>query len=466
MKTKAFAWISVGLAIGACGTGGTSDSTGGGAGTSTSGTTTGGGGANTSGETTSQGTGASAGGGASGTTSSAGGGGSTSSTGGGGMSGGGGPGGGGSSCDEPGGAIPPLVLTEIASGLDRPLYVTSEPTDPSRLYVVEQAGVIRLVEGGVVQSTPFVDLDPLVANLYDGTDERGLLGLAFHPDYASNGRLFVYFSRTQDSGLTLIELARTPGDPGTASPTPVKTFFTITTGIQMNHNGGMLAFGPDGYLYVGVGDGGGSGDPSHYAQNIQQKLGKVLRIDVDAHPTAPAGNLVGGDPDIWDYGLRNPWRFSFDRCTGALYIGDVGQGTREEIDVEPAGTGQRNYGWSVLEGTMCFDAGQSPGCNSATLVPPSAEYDHAGGGCSVVGGYVYRGGAIAALRGTYLYTDYCSKEVRTLVWKNGLVLSEGDLTSNLDSTTALSAPVSFGEDASGEIYVVDVSGSVFRIEPQ
>ncbi|MCC6554431.1 MAG: PQQ-dependent sugar dehydrogenase [Polyangiaceae bacterium] len=370
-------------------------------------------------------------------------------------------------CDEPGGAIPPLKLTQIANGLDLPLFVTSEPGDAGRLYVVEQRGRIRLIKNGVLQPEPFLDISAIVQQVEYQQDERGLLGLAFHPDYAQNGRFFVYYNDDQGSALTLAEFSRSAGDPDTANGAPDRVFFTVTDGLQGNHNGGMLAFGPDGLLYVGIGDGGGSGDPNNHGQNINIKLGKILRVNVDTYPDPPPGNLPGGDPDIWDYGLRNPWRFSFDRCNGDLYIGDVGQNEFEEIDIERAGEGNKNYGWSVMEGTGCFKPAQAPGCDDPSLVPPVTEYTHSSNdGCSVNGGYVYRGSAIPALRGTYLYGDFCSNRIWSLVWKDGALLSEGELSQDLDSTGQLQAMSSFGEDAAGDLYVVDLAGSVYRIDPE
>jgi len=370
-------------------------------------------------------------------------------------------------CDEPGGAIPPLQLTEVASGLDLPLFVASSPGDTERLYVIEQNGRIQLIKNGTLQNDPFLDISAIVQQVAFSGDERGLLGLAFHPDYAQNGRFFVYYTDDQSNGLTLAEFSRSAGNPDAANGTPDRIFFSIEDGLQGNHNGGMLAFDPAGLLYIGVGDGGGSGDQNNHGQNIDLKLGKILRIDVDAYPTPPAGNLPGGDPDIWDYGLRNPWRFSFDSCTADLYIGDVGQGSLEEVDIERAGQGNKNYGWSVMEGTMCFKPAQPPGCDDPGLTPPVTEYSHqAGEGCSINGGYVYRGSAIPALRGTYIYGDYCSNRVWSLVWKNGNLMSEGELSEDLDSTNMIQAMSSFGQDAEGEIYVVDLAGTVYRIDAE
>jgi glucose/arabinose dehydrogenase len=234
-----------------------------------------------------------------------------------------------------------------------------------------------------------------------------------------------------------------------------------------------LAFGSDGYLYIGTGDGGGAGDPNMNGQNTMSKLGKILRIDVDKYPTAPPGNLSGGDPDIWDWGLRNPWRFSFDRCSGDLYIGDVGQYLWEEINVEARGQGGLNYGWNTMEGKHCFN--QDTNCDQTGLTLPVTEYAHdevTTLDCSVTGGYVYRGTKIPSLVGTYLYADYCSRRVYTLAWANGAIIKEGEATQNLDSLTLSSGITSFGEDAAGELYItVDNSqdgtlGKLYRIDPE
>ncbi|WP_437678009.1 PQQ-dependent sugar dehydrogenase [Sorangium sp. So ce131] len=380
-------------------------------------------------------------------------------------------------CDDPAGTVPALKLTEVVSGLNRPLYVTSEPADASRLYVVEQGGTIRIVSGGALQSGAFLDITSIVQQSEYAGDERGLLGLAFHPDYASNGRFFI-FHNTRARSTVLKEYRRSSDNPDLADPTPVREFFTVT-GLRGNHNGGMLAFGPDGMLYVGVGDGGSDGDaqdPDSNGQNIETKKGKILRIDVDNYPTPPAGNLTGGDPDIWDYGLRNPWRFSFDQCSGDLYIGDVGAKDIEEINIEPRGQGNRNYGWSIFEGSNCFQPTQEPGCDLPNHTLPVKELSHGtGDGGSITGGYVYRGSNIPGLRGTYLYGDFSNNRIYSLVWKNGALVSSGNMSANLGSEDTLQALASFGEDAAGELYVVDyavrnangtVSGRLYRIDPE
>lgn len=356
----------------------------------------------------------------------------------------------------PGGDVPPLRLSPVASGFDLPLYVASEPDDASRLYVLEQTGRVMLVAGGVVRETPFLDLSDRVVCC----GERGLLGIAFHPDYADNGRFFVNY--TNLAGDTEVVEMRRSADPDVASPEVVRTFFTVEQPFG-NHNGGMLVFGPDGYLYAGLGDGGGAGDPQDNAQSLDTKLGKILRIDVDAHPTPPPGNVEGGDPDIWDYGLRNPWRFSFDRATGDLYIGDVGQNAFEEIDVERAGQGGRNYGWDVMEGFSCFEP--PSGCDQTGLTLPVVSYGR-DVGFSVTGGYVYRGPAMPGLAGRYLYGDYGSNRVFSFRWVDGRVEDEVELTADLDPDSLVQELTSFGEDAEGELYLVSRDGTVFRIEPE
>lgn len=369
-------------------------------------------------------------------------------------------------CDEPGGAVPPLQLTEVAGGFNLPVFVTSEPADAGRLYVVEQGGQIWIVENGVTLNDPFLDVSGLIQGPEFQADERGLLGLAFHPDYAQNGQFYIYYNRDPENTIAIAEFKRS-SNPDVAEQAGTEILVISPEQDHPhygNHNGGMLSFGPDGYLYAGVGDGGSANDPNNNGQNLDVRLGKILRIDVANPGTAPSGNVPGGDPYIWDFGLRNPWRFSFDQCNGDLYIGDVGQGELEEIDVEPKGEGNKNYGWSVKEGTSCFKDNQAPGCDDPSLVDPVTEYDHASGGCSVNGGYVYRGSAIPELRGTYIYGDYCTNRISSLIWKNGTLMSEGDLTDDLQSTGMLQAMSSFGEDAAGEVYVVDLAGSIYRIE--
>ncbi|UQA61532.1 PQQ-dependent sugar dehydrogenase [Polyangium aurulentum] len=411
-------------------------------------------------------------GGAGGTGGGNGGAGGTGGTGGGngGAGGTGGAGGGNVVCD-PGtsAALPALKLTEVANNLQRPTFVLGAPEDTSRLFVLEKPGRIRILKDGNLVSEPFIDVTNVVEA---GANERGLLGLAFHPKYPQNGRFYIYYTRKGDGAIEIAEYMQVAGTPDKADPGSAKVLMTIPHPSYSNHNGGMLGFGPDGFLYVGTGDGGGGGDPDENGQDANAQLGKLLRIDVDSHPTPPPGNMAGGDPYIWDLGLRNPWRFSFDRCTGDLYIADVGQNLWEEINVEPKGQGSKNYGWNTMEANECFDPAND--CDKTGLTMPVTAYKHTPepvNDCSVTGGYVYRGKKIAGLVGTYVYADYCSRRVYTLAWANGSVIKEGEITADLESTGLSGGITSFGEDTAGELYVVmDNSqggpGKLFRIDPE
>ncbi|HLE84091.1 MAG TPA: PQQ-dependent sugar dehydrogenase, partial [Thermoanaerobaculia bacterium] len=308
------------------------------------------------------------------------------------------------------GAQPPaveLALELAASGLDLPLGAVHAGDGSGRLFVVEQTGAIRILRSGAVLPAPFLDLSGQISCC----GERGLLGLAFHPHFPSDPRLFVHF--TEPAGDTrLVEYRVSAADPDRADPASARLLLAVAQPFA-NHNGGALAFGPDGLLYLGLGDGGSAGDPFDHAQNPASLLGKILRLDVDradpglAYAIPPGNALFPGVPgargEILALGLRNPWRFGFDRETGDLFIGDVGQNRVEEIDLLPAGSAGANLGWRLKEGTGCF---QPPaGCELPGLVDPILEYSHAEG-CSVTGGYRYRGAAVAALAGVYLYGDF------------------------------------------------------------
>lgn len=355
--------------------------------------------------------------------------------------------------------LPNLVLTPIASGLTAPLFLAAAPGEAGRLFIVEQAGRIVIHENGTVLSRAFLDITVLTSK----GGEQGLLGLAFHPGYAANRRFFVYYTAV-DGDVVIAEYRRSAGDATLAEPDAVRVVRMFEHPFS-NHNGGMLAFGSDGFLYAASGDGGGGGDPDDNGQNLQTKLGKILRLNVDGDEPPP-GNVPGADPDVWDFGLRNPFRFSFDRATGDLYIGDVGQGQFEEVDVEPRGQGNRNYGWDVTEGFECFEPQE--GCDTTGITFPAVAYAHDNGGeipdCSVIGGYVYRGNAIPALQGRYLYGDLCSNRVRSFVWNGSAAVSQVEATAVLASDSTIGAIASFGEDLNGELYVVDLSGTVFRID--
>jgi len=343
------------------------------------------------------------------------------------------------------------LVPVIASGLSSPVFVVHAGDGSNRLFIVEQGGTLRVLQSGASSATVFLDIRTRV--LAGG--ERGLLGLAFHPHYAGNGRFFVYYTRAGDGAIVVAEYRVSAGNRDVADATE-RVLLTIAH-PNTNHNGGMLAFGPDGYLYIGVGDGGSANDPPNNAQNPNVLLGKILRIDVDTPDpgagtlySSPASNpFVGGAgaDEIFAYGWRNPWRFSFDRGTGAQWVADVGQGAREEVDTPIVAGG--NYGWRIYEGSIC--SGNDP-CNPANYLFPIFDYDHTGGRCSITGGYVYRGAQNALPAGTYVYGDYCSGEI--FGW-NGA-------SQSLLADTALNVS-SFGEDEQGEIYVVDLGGSVSRI---
>jgi glucose/arabinose dehydrogenase len=355
--------------------------------------------------------------------------------------------------------VPALTTVRVAGGLQQPLDLQSAPGDRSRLYVVEQPGRIRVIRGGALQPEPFLDI---VSRVGSG-GERGLLGLAFHPQFATRRTFYVnYTDRRGDTHI--VEFRATSEDR--ADPASEREIF-FTPQPFSNHNGGGLAFGLDGRLYAGLGDGGSGGDPFGHAQNMSSPLGKMLRFDVDASaPFVPADNPFvsqsGVQPHVWASGLRNPWRFAFDRATGDLFIADVGQGRREEINV---GLGSRrggeNYGWNTMEGNLCFSP--SSGCATQGLTLPILDYGH-DAGCSITGGVVYRGCRMPALQGSFFYGDYCSNVVRSLRLVDGRAADERDWTSTLGRN--LGNLGAFGVDADGEMYLVDHgTGDVHRIVP-
>ena len=348
-------------------------------------------------------------------------------------------------------------LQEIVSGLSAPLYLTAPPGDASRMFIVEKTGTIRIIKDGVLLPDPFLDLSARVSS----GGEQGLLGMAFDPDYATTGRFVVHF--TDLAGNTTLARFQASSNPDIADPA---SELLILTAVQpfANHNGGQVVFGPDGFLYLGLGDGGGGGDPNNRGQDLTDFLGSILRIDVrTSEPyTVPADNpfLQSAVPEVWSYGLRNPWRFSFDRATGDLYIADVGELGWEEVDIstqaQGAGKGV-NYGWNIMEGAHCFLA---TGCDQNGLTLPVLEYSHQEG-CSITGGYVYRGSALPALQGHYLYADLCQRWVRSFSFIEGAVTEHTEWPSLMPGGPVLS----FGEDALGELYVLDESGRVSKIVP-
>jgi hypothetical protein len=345
-----------------------------------------------------------------------------------------------------------IQLVPVVTGLASPLFVGHAGDGSNRLFIVEQGGVIRVLQPGQTTPTVFIDIHTKVT----AGGERGLLGLAFHPLYSQNGRFFVFYTRAGDGALTVSRFGVSP-NPDVANPT--ETVLLTIPHPNTNHNGGMLAFGPDGYLYIGVGDGGSGNDPPNNAQNINVLLGKILRINVD-QPDPGTGTLYSspstnpfvkgpGLDEIFALGFRNPWRFSFDRITGQQWVGDVGQGQREEVDTPILNGG--NYGWRVFEGFLCTN--NDPGlCNPANYTPPIFDYSRANGRCSITGGYVYRGSQDVLPSGTYVYGDYCSGEIFT--WNGSMQSVLLDTALNISS---------FGEDEVGELYVVELGGSVRKL---
>ncbi|HEY5984270.1 MAG TPA: PQQ-dependent sugar dehydrogenase [Anaerolineales bacterium] len=348
--------------------------------------------------------------------------------------------------------------TQIASGFDSPVDIQFPPDGSGRMFIVEQAGRIRIVSGSDVISEPFLDI---TENVNTQGNERGLLGLAFHPNYPENGFFFVNY--TDRLHHNVIARFRVSADPDRAEASSETILLAVDDPFP-NHNGGVLAFGPDGYLYAGLGDGGSANDPFGNGQNTGALLGKVLRLDVDgAEPYAiPPDNpfaSAGGRREIWAYGLRNPWRLSFDRLNGDLYIADVGQNTWEEVDYLPAGSsGGANFGWNYREGAHEFEG--SPPAN-LQLIDPVAEYSHNEGGCSITGGYVYRG-SMPEWSGIYFYGDFCSGKLWGLIKRQD---ARGGVTwdSRLLYRTGASL-TSFGQDPQGEVYFADRGGPIFRLE--
>ena len=381
---------------------------------------------------------------------------------------------------------PELDFDQVFDGLDDPVHVTNAGDGSDRLFIVEQAGSIRIAENGSLVGAPFLDISNKVRSpASGGGSEEGLLSVAFPPGYGDTlDHFYVYYTR--NDGDNQVSRFSVSGDPDQADENSEVPILIFDHPINENHNGGSLVFGPDGYLYIGTGDGGGGGDPDENAQNQNSLLGKLLRIDVEPTPTVPnvgeitiylplltrtggesapayaipADNpfvgLPGHKEEIWAYGLRNPWRFSFDRDTDDLYIGDVGQGEIEEIDHQPAGSdGGENYGWDVMEGSECY---ASSTCDQTGLILPVTEYHHSEG-CSVTGGFVYRGSAFPALTGIYFFGDYCSGTV----W--GLQYDVGNWQSEVVGQSGFGLS-SFGEDESGELYIANRStGIIYQVVP-
>ena len=358
------------------------------------------------------------------------------------------------------------ALLQLASGLSAPLYAVAPPGDTARLFIVEQTGRIRVMRHDTLLATPFLDLTGQVRYANEG----GLLSLAFHPGYAQNGQFFMDYVGSADSTIHVARYHVSATDANVADPASAQIILSVPHKQYTNHYGGLVVFGPDGYLYVGIGDGGGAGDPSGNGQNTASLLGKILRLDVDGgtpYAIPPTNPFVGQPPalpEIWAYGLRNPWRFSFDPATGDLYIADVGQNAWEEVDVHPGGAAAgQNYGWNVMEGTHCYSP--PTGCSTAGLTLPVFEYAHGGSGitgCAVIGGYVYHGARLPVLAGRYLLADLCGGWVRSFKLQNGVAADTVDYTPQFGVHANIT---SLGRDGRGELYLTTLDGYVYRIVP-
>jgi hypothetical protein len=351
-----------------------------------------------------------------------------------------------------------ITVEELAAGLARPVSIVNAGDGSGRLFIVLQGGEVVVHDGTQVLPTPFLDVSSLVSCC----GERGLLDIAFHPNYAGNDLFFI--SYTDTLGDSVIARYEVSADPNLADPGSGAILLTVVQPFT-NHNGGQIQFGPDGYLYIGMGDGGAGGDPSNLAQDPGDLRGKLLRIDIDPGPAyaVPPDNpyvgVIGARAEIWALGLRNPWRFSFDRLTGDLFIADVGQGRREEVDFQKTGSpGGENYGWRLMEGSICFNP--SVGCNTGSLVLPILEYDHSDGNCSITGGYRYRGTETPEAEGLYFYADFCAGRIWAAAErKNG----NWKATEVLDTEFNIT---SFGEDEAGELYFAHLAssnGAIYRM---
>jgi glucose/arabinose dehydrogenase len=351
-----------------------------------------------------------------------------------------------------------LKLEPFLSGLSRPVQMVAPPNDPTRLIIVEQTGLIRIVKNGQLLVAPFLDLSTRIFQPQAADDERGALGIAFHPQYGANGQFFVYYV---DFGQNIVvDRFQISGNPDVALPNGTQVLSLAKT--DPFHNGGAITFGPDGLLYLGIGDGACCNDPANNAQNLNTLFGKVLRIDVNSPPYGiPPGNPFVGQPgrrfEIWAYGVRNPWRMDIDPVTGVLYIADVGESAVEEVNAMSLNQAGANLGWSIMEGPQCR---AGPGCSTTGLTLPVLSYNRSQG-CSITGGYVYRGTQLPELSGHYFYSDFCNGFLRSFHLINGVVTRQRDW-----GIPSPGSVTSFGRDGNGELYVLTLAGGVFKIVRQ
>ena len=358
-----------------------------------------------------------------------------------------------------------LTLQTVTTNLSFPVFMTAPPGDDSRLFIVQKGGLIRIFDrnSSSLRPTAFLNLSGLISTV----GERGLLGMAFDSGYNANFQFYVFYTNTVGD-IVIARYLRDATDADLADSSSAIQLLTVEHSAFSNHNGGMLTFGPDGCLYAGIGDGGDSGDPNNNGQNLSLLLGKLLRLDPGTGGACSVNGiinpfiLVGGAPQVWSLGLRNPWRFSFDRDTDDLYIGDVGESAREEIDVAvaPNAGRQANYGWRLMEGFLCFNP--SMNCDPGGLTLPVLDYPHLSGACAVTGGYVYRGSAMLATQGTYFYADFCAGFVRSFRYQNGQPTEQTEWPLLRPPNGFVT---SFGEDAAGELYVMTQGGGLFKFIP-
>ena len=482
-KTLALASsLSLVLAFIACGNKETTDPEGSGGATNSGGVNSGGNAGNNGGGPASGGgtgdSGGSAGNSGGGANQSSGGGSGDNGSGGSGNEFSGVPGAEGFDCSPPMGDVPALKATAVVTtGLSQAMHVAYEPGGAAnRLFVLEREGVIRVIDDGALVSTPFLDFSSKAVAGAAGGDERGALGFAFHPDYATNGLFYVHYSDaadSNDSGDSIIEEYKVTSDANVADASSGRLVLKVEQPVHSNaafknHKGGAINFGRDGFLYIGLGDGGSSGDPQGNGQSLTSLLGKILRInpvESGGNPySSPAGNLkdtmASALPEIWDYGLRNPFRSSFDGCTGDFYIGEVGQNAWEEVNIEKVGEGGKNYGWNTMEGTHCYQP--MTDCDQTGLTLPVLDYDRQAGQ-SITGGAVYRGSSIPGLRGAYFYADYQANKVWMTVYdrNTGAISTPVSLTQDLSNVSQI---VSIANGSDGELYLVSLMNGVYKLE--